>query len=77
MTKRKHFSPEALDASSLPKHRKPIPHAFVLDALGFDATSEEAARPAILSVAADVPATSVSTAELADRLGVSEDWIGF
>ena len=33
MTKRKHFSPEALDASSLPKHRKPIPHAFVLDAL--------------------------------------------
>jgi hypothetical protein len=33
MTKRKTFSPEALDASSLPKHRKPIPHAFVLDAL--------------------------------------------
>jgi hypothetical protein len=33
MTKRKHVSPEALDASLLPKQRKPIPHAFVLDAL--------------------------------------------
>jgi hypothetical protein len=33
MTKRKHVSPEALDASLLPKHRKPIPHAFVLDAI--------------------------------------------
>ena len=33
MTKRKHFSPEALDASLLPKHRQPIPHAFVLDAI--------------------------------------------
>src|SRR5947209_1828803 len=33
MTKRKHFSPEALDASLLPKQRKPIPHAFVLDAI--------------------------------------------
>ena len=33
MTKRKHLSPEALDASLLPKQRKPIPHAFVLDAL--------------------------------------------
>jgi len=32
MTKRKRISPEALDAS-LPKQRKPIPHAFVLDAL--------------------------------------------
>src|SRR5437588_2568566 len=31
-TKRKHLSPEALDASLLPKHRKPIPHAFMLDA---------------------------------------------
>jgi hypothetical protein len=30
MTKRKHVSPEALDASLLPKQRKPIPHAFVL-----------------------------------------------
>src|ERR1700674_1144891 len=33
MTKRKHVSPEALDASLLPKHRKPIPHTFVLDAI--------------------------------------------
>jgi hypothetical protein len=33
MTKRKHVAPEALDASLLPKHRKPIPHAFVLDAI--------------------------------------------
>jgi hypothetical protein len=33
MTRRKHVSPEALDASLLPKQRKPIPHAFVLDAL--------------------------------------------
>jgi hypothetical protein len=33
MTKRKHISPEALNASLLPKQRKPIPHAFVLDAL--------------------------------------------
>lgn len=33
MTKRKHLSPEALDSSLLPKQRKPIPHAFVLDAI--------------------------------------------
>jgi hypothetical protein len=33
MTKRKHFSPEALDASLLLKQRKPIPHAFVLDTI--------------------------------------------
>lgn len=33
MTKRKHVSPETLDASLLPKQRKPIPHAFVLDAI--------------------------------------------
>src|ERR1700756_2344205 len=33
MTKRQHVSPEALDASLLPKHRKPIPHAFVLEAI--------------------------------------------
>jgi hypothetical protein len=33
VTKRKHVSPEALDASLLPKQRKPIPHAFVLDAI--------------------------------------------
>ncbi len=33
MTKRKHVSQEALDASLLPKQRKPIPHAFVLDAI--------------------------------------------
>ena len=32
MTKRQHVS-EALDASLLPKQRKPIPHAFVLDAI--------------------------------------------
>ena len=33
MNKRKRISPEALDANLLPKQRKPIPHAFVLDAL--------------------------------------------
>jgi hypothetical protein len=33
MTKRKHASSEAVDAGLLPKQRKPIPHAFVLDAL--------------------------------------------
>jgi len=33
MAKRKRISPEALDASLLPKQRKPIPHAFVLDAI--------------------------------------------
>ncbi|HEY6303480.1 MAG TPA: MmcQ/YjbR family DNA-binding protein [Terriglobales bacterium] len=33
MRKRKTVSPEALDASLLPKQRKPIPHAFVLDAI--------------------------------------------
>src|SRR6202021_2613677 len=33
MTKRKHGSPEALDGRLLPKQRKPIPHAFVLDAI--------------------------------------------
>jgi hypothetical protein len=33
LTKRKHVSPEALDASVLPKRRKPIPHEFVLDAI--------------------------------------------
>jgi hypothetical protein len=33
MTERKRISSEALDASLLPKRRKPIPHAFVLDAI--------------------------------------------
>jgi hypothetical protein len=33
MTERKHVSPEALDESLLPKQRKPIPHAFVLEAI--------------------------------------------
>ena len=33
MTSRKHVAPEALDASLLPKKRKRIPHAFVLDAI--------------------------------------------
>src|SRR5271165_530996 len=33
MAKRKQVSPEALDASLLPKQRNPIPHAFVLDAI--------------------------------------------
>ena len=33
------------------------------------------ARPAMLSVAAEVPSTRLTTAELAERLGVSEDWI--
>jgi hypothetical protein len=32
MTRRKYVSPKALDASLLPKQRKPIPHPFVLDA---------------------------------------------
>jgi 3-oxoacyl-[acyl-carrier-protein] synthase-3 len=34
-----------------------------------------AGRPAVVSVASAVPAARVSTAELAERLGVSEDWI--
>jgi 3-oxoacyl-[acyl-carrier-protein] synthase III len=38
-------------------------------------SSREPARPAILSVAAEVPSNTVTTAELAERLGVSEDWI--
>ena len=33
MTRTKHLSPDALEASLLPKQRKPIPHAFVLDAI--------------------------------------------
>jgi 3-oxoacyl-[acyl-carrier-protein] synthase-3 len=33
------------------------------------------ARPAVLSVAAEVPSARVTTAELAERLGVTEDWI--
>ena len=33
MTERKGVSPEALDTRLLPKQRKPIPHAFVLDAI--------------------------------------------
>ena len=33
MTKRKHVTPEALDAGLLPKQREPVPHAFVLDAI--------------------------------------------
>jgi len=33
MTKRKLISPEALNASFLPKQRKPVPHAFVVDAI--------------------------------------------
>jgi 3-oxoacyl-[acyl-carrier-protein] synthase III len=45
-------------------------------ALGQAAWSDdEPPRPAILSVATEVPAASVTTAELAERLGVSEDWI--
>ena len=45
-------------------------------ALGRAASSSlEPARPAILSVATEVPSTMVTTAELAERLGVSEDWI--
>lgn len=44
--------------------------------LGQAATSDvEPPRPAILSVASEVPAGTVTTAELAERLGVSEDWI--
>jgi 3-oxoacyl-[acyl-carrier-protein] synthase III len=51
--------------------RRTAPHA-----LGRPVTSElEPVRPAILSVAAEVPSTTVTTAELAERLGVSEDWI--
>ncbi|HYB30442.1 MAG TPA: beta-ketoacyl-ACP synthase 3 [Solirubrobacteraceae bacterium] len=33
------------------------------------------ARPAILSVAVEIPSTRLTTTELAARLGVSEDWI--
>src|ERR1700693_2584377 len=33
LTKRRPVSPEALDASLPPRQRKPIPHAFVLDAI--------------------------------------------
>jgi hypothetical protein len=33
MTNRKRIPPEALDASLVPKQRKPIPHVFVLDAI--------------------------------------------
>jgi 3-oxoacyl-[acyl-carrier-protein] synthase III len=33
------------------------------------------ARPTMLSVAAEVPSARLSTVELAERLGVSEDWI--
>ncbi len=44
--------------------------------LGQAATSDvEPPRPAILSVASEVPAATLTTAELAERLGVSEDWI--
>ncbi|HTP22636.1 MAG TPA: beta-ketoacyl-ACP synthase 3 [Solirubrobacteraceae bacterium] len=37
--------------------------------------ADEPARPALLSVAAEVPSARVTTTELAERLGVSEDWI--
>jgi 3-oxoacyl-[acyl-carrier-protein] synthase-3 len=57
----------------------------MLDSRGIDtrthplsqpATSDvEPPRPAILSVASEVPGATVTTAELAERLGVSEDWI--
>jgi 3-oxoacyl-[acyl-carrier-protein] synthase III len=44
--------------------------------LGGAATSGvEPPRPVILSVASEVPTGTVTTAELAERLGVSEDWI--
>jgi 3-oxoacyl-[acyl-carrier-protein] synthase-3 len=44
--------------------------------LGQAATSDvEPPRPAILSVASEVPAGTITTAELAEQLGVSEDWI--
>jgi 3-oxoacyl-[acyl-carrier-protein] synthase III len=39
------------------------------------AAALDPARPAMLSVAAEVPEATVTTAELAERLGVSEDWI--
>jgi 3-oxoacyl-[acyl-carrier-protein] synthase III len=32
-------------------------------------------RPAVMSVAVEVPTTTLSSAELAERLGVAEDWI--
>src|SRR5947209_18391655 len=38
-------------------------------------SDHEPPRPAILSVATEVPSARVTTAELAERLGVSEDWI--
>jgi 3-oxoacyl-[acyl-carrier-protein] synthase-3 len=44
--------------------------------LGQPAMSEvDPPRPAILSVASEVPAGTLTTADLAERLGVSEDWI--
>lgn len=39
------------------------------------AAAYELARPAVLSVASEVPTAVVTTADLAERLGVSEDWI--
>ncbi|HEY1515803.1 MAG TPA: beta-ketoacyl-ACP synthase 3 [Solirubrobacteraceae bacterium] len=49
------------------------PHT--LSAVQGTSAALDPARPAILSVAAEVPAGRVTTAELAERLGVSEDWI--
>jgi 3-oxoacyl-[acyl-carrier-protein] synthase III len=51
---------------------------FGLRAAGAAQSAAEALeppRPAVLSVAAEVPSARVTTAELAERLGVSEDWI--
>jgi len=39
------------------------------------APARRAARPAVLSIAAELPAGRVTTAELALALGVTEDWI--
>jgi 3-oxoacyl-[acyl-carrier-protein] synthase-3 len=51
----------------VPTHTVVSPHAA--------AEAFAPARPAVLSVATEVPSGRVTTAELAERLGVSEEWI--
>jgi len=54
-----------------PEPSMPEPSAVPAGALAGAVT----ARPAVLSVAAEVPSTTLTTAELAARYGVSEEWI--
>jgi len=56
-----------LDPSRIPEYLHPAGQGV--------AAALAPARPAMLSVAAEVPSTRVTTAELAERLGVTEDWI--